>query len=227
MPPRTNPAPARYISCSPPRPPAGELNASNPYNVGALQSVTFNNLRCNMVMAAPPPQAPAPAPAAEAVAVPTDLQIEYTPIECECHLAPADLGGARSCSSLLPWAEIAGCLQPRHVVPPLPLPIFPCRPGPAHGGHLLPVPHQVGPAYHCTGQQQMHGCTCGLAAGGRPSLAAACSRLPPPMSPPAGHPPLLLSSACLQSAQHTQRDRAKHGGHSHAGGTAVHRQLYR
>lgn len=62
---------------------AGQLNASNPYNVGAIQSVTFNNLRCNMVTAAPPPQAaPALPPAAEQVAEPTDLQIEYTPIEC-------------------------------------------------------------------------------------------------------------------------------------------------
>lgn len=65
-------------------PSAGELNASNPYNVGAIQGVTFNNLRCSMVMAAPQPQAPpALPPAAEAAAQPTDLQIEYTPIECE------------------------------------------------------------------------------------------------------------------------------------------------
>ena len=91
MPPRTTLPHSLFSlsSCSRCCPPTGELNASNPYNVGAIQSVTFNNLRCSMVMAALPPQAPAPAPAAEAVAVPTDLQIEYTPIECECHRWPS------------------------------------------------------------------------------------------------------------------------------------------
>lgn len=46
---------------------AGPINASNPYNVGALQDVAINNLRCSWVQpAGPPPQRPSPANASPA-----------------------------------------------------------------------------------------------------------------------------------------------------------------
>ncbi len=94
----------------PPNPSAGELNASNPYNVGAIQGVTFNNLRCSMVMAAPQPQAPpALPPAAEAAAQPTDLQIEYTPIECEWWTAGCKVAHGRC--PFLPQSAAASVMQ--------------------------------------------------------------------------------------------------------------------
>ena len=70
-----------------PLPPlAGNTNASNPYNVGAIQNVAFNNLRCTMVTPTQPQapaggSAPAPERPAPQAATPTDVQIEYTPIE--------------------------------------------------------------------------------------------------------------------------------------------------
>ncbi|PSC71845.1 serine threonine kinase [Micractinium conductrix] len=78
---------------------AGPLNASNPYNVGPLESLVFNNLRCTMIngiAAAATPSAepgglPAGVPASAgsddgtallAPPVATDgLQVEFTPIE--------------------------------------------------------------------------------------------------------------------------------------------------
>ena len=61
---------------------AGELNSSNPYNVGAVEQLAFNNLRCVMVQGVvPPPPAAQPPAAAPAAVVPTDVQVEYTPIE--------------------------------------------------------------------------------------------------------------------------------------------------
>ncbi|KAL4420504.1 hypothetical protein ABPG75_010160 [Micractinium tetrahymenae] len=68
---------------------AGPVNASNPYNVGAIEQLAFNNLRCTMLNSgaaadtlATGATAPPPVPAASQAPVsPTDLQIEYTPIE--------------------------------------------------------------------------------------------------------------------------------------------------
>lgn len=54
--------------------PAGKTNDTNPYNVGAIEDVTFNNLHCTMVEAgpgAPKPQAALPVAAAK----PTDVQV--------------------------------------------------------------------------------------------------------------------------------------------------------
>ncbi|KAI3430797.1 hypothetical protein D9Q98_009209 [Chlorella vulgaris] len=62
---------------------SGALSPTNPYNVGALQDVLFNNQRCSWVrpsVPAAPPQPP-PSVASAADGQPTDLQVEYTPIE--------------------------------------------------------------------------------------------------------------------------------------------------
>ncbi|EFN52665.1 hypothetical protein CHLNCDRAFT_138610 [Chlorella variabilis] len=69
---------------------SGQLSPSNPYNVGALENVAFNNLRCTWVPAPAVTPSPAPkpkpvegpAPGGNVTAAPAkDLQVEYTPIE--------------------------------------------------------------------------------------------------------------------------------------------------
>eukprot|EP00887_Chlorella_sp_A99_P004370 scaffold15.g4370.t1 len=61
---------------------ASQLNASNPFNVGAIQNVVFQNLLCTMVTAAPPPPAVPPAAGPPAsVANPNLVEVQYTPVE--------------------------------------------------------------------------------------------------------------------------------------------------
>lgn len=62
------------------------LNSSNPYNVGAVTGMAFNNLLCSMVTAPPPAvqggsMAVPNAAGVGAVLNPTHIEIQYTPIE--------------------------------------------------------------------------------------------------------------------------------------------------
>uniref|UniRef100_A0A1D1ZQR8 Protein kinase domain-containing protein n=1 Tax=Auxenochlorella protothecoides TaxID=3075 RepID=A0A1D1ZQR8_AUXPR len=59
------------------------VNSSNPFNVGAIQSVRFNNLACSMVDSAMVAPVAAPPPAtvnSTSIDDPSVIQVEYTPI---------------------------------------------------------------------------------------------------------------------------------------------------
>ena len=64
---------------APPLAPAAQTNATNPFNVGPIQQVVFQNLLCTMV---PPTTAAAPAPTSPAaVQNPSLIEVQYTPVE--------------------------------------------------------------------------------------------------------------------------------------------------